>query len=511
MSDLHKKAATIIFPRLGSNMPPPVRVSEDIERFRKLHERYHFGGLVLFNGDKHDTPDILAELQTISPLLVASDIERGAGQQMAGGTLFPHALACAKAGSVAVATFARITALEALACGIHIAFTPVADVNSNPRNPIIGIRAFGGTSGTVSDAVHTFISAASAQGLLTTAKHFPGHGDTETDSHAELPIVARDLESYRKLEQPPFETAIATGTDLIMTAHIVYPAFDPLERAATISPPILQNLLRNDLGFTGAVISDSLIMKAIQPAAGEMAHFAANLINAGLDILLDPIDPEAMVEAVVQAVQDGIVSRERLDDAIARVRMLKNKLTDRFGSSFFAAGGRHGDIDQVGCKEHTDAAQAIAHSAIQALRGTPFSCTPDNAANKLAVFVTPYTTRLDPTHAPIRQHLLDQCSSLNYASVDAGTSDARLKEIQQLAQRCDETMVMVVSKPAAWHDYGLPDRLSSFVKDITETTRTTLVSFGDMHILEAYPDAASTLCTFSDVPASQFALADFLA
>ena len=406
MSDLQKKAARVIFPRLGSNMPPPVRVAEDIERFRKLHEQYQFGGLVLFNGDKNDTPHILSELQKISPTLVASDIERGAGQQIAGGTLFPHALACARAGNDAVAAFGQITAREALACGVHIAFTPVADVNSNPRNPIIGIRAFGTAPDEVCHAVQTFISASQKEGLLTTAKHFPGHGDTATDSHAELPVVSRTIENYRTLEQPPFAAAIQAGAELIMTAHIVYPAFDQEQRAATISPPILQDLLRGDLGFKGTVISDSLIMKAIQPEAGEMAQYAANLLNAGLDILLDPIDPELMVEAVVQAITDKLVPLERLENAITHIDALRQKLTRRFGPSFFTDGGRHGALDQVGCAQHVTTAKQIAGNAILHLRGTPFSCKDvatkeEVSAKKLAVFVTPYKTRLDPTHAPI--------------------------------------------------------------------------------------------------------------
>ena len=194
-------------------MPPPIRVEEDADRFRKLHNKYQFGGLVLFNGHKDHTPKILSELQRMSEvsLLVASDIERGTGQQIEGATLFPHAMACGKAGDEAVKTFAKITAQEALASGIHIAFSPVADVNSNPRNPIIGIRAFGTQPDDVSRHVSTFIRTCKKEGLLTTAKHFPGHGDTETDSHAEMPVITSSLKTFNNTELPPSQKAPCSG------------------------------------------------------------------------------------------------------------------------------------------------------------------------------------------------------------------------------------------------------------------------------------------------------------
>ncbi len=339
MDELRKKAAQIIFPRLGSNMPPPIRVHEDFDRFQRLHEKHQFGGLVLFNGHKTHTPETLTALQRISrePLLVSSDIERGAGQQIEGATLFPHAMACARAGEEAVATLARITAEEALAAGIHIAFAPVTDVNSNPQNPIIGIRAFGTEPESTGRFAATYIRSCRETGLLTTAKHFPGHGDTATDSHAELPVVNKSLAALQKTELPAFKSAIHAGAELVMTAHVVYPALGDDKNPATLSTAILTDLLRNEIHFGGAVISDSLIMKAIQPAEGPTPQYAAQLLNAGLDILLDPIDPEAMLEAVTEAVSGGLVTERRLDSALERVRHLRAIMRQRFGENIFCS------------------------------------------------------------------------------------------------------------------------------------------------------------------------------
>lgn len=512
MDLLRKKAAQIIFPRLGSNMPPPVRVSEDFDRFRRLHEKYQFGGLVLFNGHHQHTPESLASLQRMSdkPLLVASDIERGAGQQIEGATLFPHAMACARAGTEAVAAFGRITAEEAIASGIHIAFAPVTDVNANPRNPIIGIRAFGSDPDTVALHVETYIRACRSAGLLTAAKHFPGHGDTATDSHAELPVVASARDALWQTELPPFQRAIAAGTDLIMTAHVSYPALDPANRPATRSRAILTDLLRDRMQFAGAIISDSLIMQAIQPADDTLAAFAADLLNAGLDILLDPLDPEAMLEAVVEAVRDGRVAMGVLDQAVSRVNTLRATLRARLGDDIF----HHppaGLTEKLGCEAHARQAAAIARAAITRVAGAPaFQPVHEVAGKTMALFVTPYQTRLDPAPAPVRDALAGLFPHMAYEALNADDPPADRERIVRKALESDKLLLFVVSRPAAWHSYGLPAHLYDTVQHLTRRVPTTLVALGDPHLLDAYPDAAVRLSTCSDVPASQRAVVRYL-
>ena len=465
---LRTKAAQVVFPRLGSNMPPPVRVTEDIDRFRPLQQKYQFGGLVLFNGSVAETPGILAELQQTAsrPLLVASDIERGAGQQIAGATLFPHARACAIAGREAVANFARITALEALACGLHITFGPVADVNANPRNPIIGIRSFGDDAASVAAHVRTYIETCASVGLLTTAKHFPGHGDTATDSHAMLPVVDKNEQALAAVEYPPFVQAIDTGVDLVMTAHVAFPHLDDNTTPATLSAPILQSLLRQKLAFKGAIISDSLIMNAIQPADGNMARYAANLLNAGLDILLDPLEPVAMVEGIVQAIAEGLLPESRLDAAIGQVEALRTRIINRFGAAFFTNPQETFAGDLAGAVAHQEAAKNIATKAISEIRPG----TPTTGKKQLALFVTPYRTRLDPEETPVGKALTQikrTAATLVYHEIDASTPEQQITSLISSMERYDEAIVFVVSKPAAWHAYGLPEALSRFVADVT--------------------------------------------
>lgn len=504
---LQDLAAQLVFPRLGSNMNPPVLADEDLPRFQKLLADYPFGGLVLFNGRKNSTPALLAALQQSAriPLLVTSDIERGTGQQMKGATLFPHAMAIGKAGQEAVATFAKITAREALACGIHIAFAPVADVNSDPNNPIIGIRAFGNEMQVVTRCVSTFVQTTKAHGLLTCAKHFPGHGNTATDSHAELPTVDSSKDTLASVDLPPFQSAIAHGTDLIMTAHVAYPALDPVTRPATASPPILTTLLREQLGFQGPVITDSLIMGAIQ--TDDTTQLAANLLNAGVDIFLDPPDPVAMVKGIIQATEQKLVSIARLQEAAARIDLLRQHFFDKFGPTFFTSPYLTEREVEVGAQASLKKASDIAAKAIEEIGIAQTSPDRFHQKQRLIVFIKPYRTHLDPPQEPLHTYLKNHSSTDTFVQIDVESSEKERARVIECGKKADTVIIAVVSKPAAWRTFGLPENLGSLVKSLVSAPHSVLVSFGDPALLNLYPEATYRLCTYSDVPASQEAFA----
>ncbi|MEX0747880.1 MAG: glycoside hydrolase family 3 N-terminal domain-containing protein, partial [Rhodothermales bacterium] len=333
---LEEKAAQLIFARLGSNMPPPVRVSEDIDRFSALLDDVPLGGLIIFNGSYPETPRALEVLQKRSktPLLVTADMERGVGQQIRGATVFPHAMAFSAAGKEMLARAARVQAREALACGVHVTFSPVADVNRDPRNPIIATRAFGTDPEESAALVRTFIRGCRTEGLLTTAKHFPGHGNTSRDSHEEMPVVESSRNELTEYDLLPFAAAVDEGVDLIMTAHVLFPALDP-NHPATLSEKILRGLLREEMGYTGAVVTDSLLMGAISRSHADPGLQAAALVKAGVDILLDVPDPGAAWKGIVHAVEEGSLEPGLVDEAAGRVLALKQRLAARFGPDVF--------------------------------------------------------------------------------------------------------------------------------------------------------------------------------
>ena len=284
-----------------------------------------------------------------------------------GATEFPHAMAFGAAGKPDYAeAFGRITAQEARAIGVHWNFFPVADVNSNPANPIINTRSFGSDPQQVGDLVAAYIRGARANGMLTTAKHFPGHGDTATDSHLGVASVSADMSHLQSVELPPFRQAIAAGVDSVMVAHVTVPALEPdSNRVASTSPAIVSDLLKRQLGFQGLVITDALDMAGLTRLyASNIGRAAVDAFKAGNDVLLIPADLDASYKALLEAVQSGEIPRERLDASVLKI--LKAK------ASLGLEKTRLVDIDKVstrvGRPENLALGQQIAAEAITLVR-----------------------------------------------------------------------------------------------------------------------------------------------
>jgi beta-glucosidase len=291
------------------------------------------GGVIFWGGNGGELALRIQQLQAWAtyPLLIAADIEEGVGQRFTGGTWFapPMALnAIAQTDLPKAIEYARkmgaITAQEALAVGINWILAPVVDVNNNPANPVINIRSFGETPEIVSKLATAYIQGAAEYRVLTCAKHFPGHGDTSVDSHWALPVIPHDRARLESIEYPPFRAAIKAGVDSVMSAHLVITALDP-EVPATLSPKILTEELRHNLGFEGLISTDALVMGAIANQYGaDKAPVMA--VAAGSDIILMPVDPEVAIRAVCQAVESGVISAERIKASVGRIWRSKQKL-----------------------------------------------------------------------------------------------------------------------------------------------------------------------------------------
>jgi len=292
------------------------------------------GGVILLGGSAGELAIRSQQLQDWAniPLLISADIEEGVGQRFGGATWFPPPMAI---GSIALKDSAQalqyaekmgaITAQEALAIGINWVLAPIVDVNNNPLNPVINVRSFGETSETVSQLASAFIRGAQQYPVLTTAKHFPGHGDTATDSHIDLPVLPHTPPRLATVELPPFEAAIAQGVDAIMSAHLLIPAWDN-QYPATLSRQVLTELLRKCLKFEGLIVTDALIMGAIANRYGaDEAPIMA--VEAGADILLMPVNPETAIGAVCEAVREGRISRSRIRESVERIWKAKGKVT----------------------------------------------------------------------------------------------------------------------------------------------------------------------------------------
>ena len=517
---LADKIAQLVFVRLGSNMTPPVSASEDTDRVAALLDRYPLGGLLLFNGRFPATADRLVELQTRSafPLLVAADLERGVGQQIDGATVFPHAMALAALGEEAdkaIEAVARATAREALACGVHQLLAPVADVNLHPRNPIISIRAFGTVPEVVARHVQTYVRACRAEGLITTAKHFPGHGRTADDTHDTLPAVDATQADLEAADLIPFRAAFEAGADTVMTTHAAFPALDAEGRPATLSPPILRDLLRDQMGYDGPVVTDSMLMTAVRSTHDDPGDQAAALLDAGVDCILDPTDPEAVIEGLVRAVSDGHVAAQRIDDAFERVWRLKTRLATRFGADVFTAPERYADRAVVGSAGHQQLARSVARRAVTVMDDGTVPLPLDEVGDGsgiVTIFITPRSREGAGPEIPLEAALRTYAPAASFISVDAETTPDELDAASVQAAGAHAVLLVLAVTPAAWQRFGLQPAQAQWVARLSEerSARLIVAALGSPHVLDSVPRADARLCTFTDVPEAHRALATFV-
>ena len=345
--------------------------TEPSTELRDLFKSYHPGGVILFSRNLENPEqaahltNALQKLAPKMPLYVSIDQEGGRVARLPKGfTVFPGQGALGQAGTTALAyAFAEVTASELRTIGVNMDLAPVLDVNTNPRNPIIGDRAFGHDPEQVETLGLAVIAGLQDNGVMACGKHFPGHGDTAADSHKELPTVAHGIDRLREIELRPFAHCFANGLAAVMTAHVRYPAWDQ-DHPATLSPTILTDLLRAQLHFKGLILTDDLEMHAILDHYG-IEDAAVRALRAGADLLLickDPGRQVAAMEAVHRAVKTGEIPEPQLEQAVLRVLEAK----DRYLLPYAPADPKSA-AERVGTKQHREVAHAIREAAEQAI------------------------------------------------------------------------------------------------------------------------------------------------
>lgn len=335
--------------------------------------KYHPGGVILFPwagnvGGVAQIVELTGGLQKASkiPLIIGADQENGLVSRLAPlVTDVPGSMAIGATRDPRQArSAARVTGEELSALGVNLDFAPVADVNLDPANPVIGARSYGSDPARVAAMVGAAVEGFHDAGVGSAAKHFPGHGDTRVDSHTGLPVIDHSRSQWERLDAPPFRTAIRGGVDIVMSAHVVMPKLDPSGAPATLSKPILTGLLREKLGFDGVVSTDALDMRGVREKYGD-AEVAVRAILAGVDLLLMPPDFPKAYGAVLGAVKSGRVSRERLDQSVRRLLRLKSSRGILDGPAADAKDAA--EVLRSGA--HTKAAQAIADRSVTPVKG----------------------------------------------------------------------------------------------------------------------------------------------
>lgn len=506
--------------------------SPEYLQLRDTIRRYHIGSVVmsvpfdgpfLYRNQPYEAASLLNRLQRESklPLLVAADFERGVSMRLYGAAVFPHAMAFGAAGKTDYAErFGRITAGEARAVGVHWNFFPDADVNSNPLNPIINTRSFGEDPSQVGDLVAAYIKGAHAGGMLTTAKHFPGHGDTGTDSHLGVAQVNADLARLETVELPPFRRAIEAGVDAVMVAHVTVPALEPdPKRVATTSPTIASDLLAGKLGFKGIVVTDALDMGALTRLyAANIGRAAVDCFKAGNDLLIIPADLPASVQAMIGAVRRGEISLERLDAAVAKILRLK--------ASVGLHRARLVDLDElprrVGKPENVAFGQQVADEAVTLVRdngkvlpiqrrGTVAPTLPyqkaEEAQDRLVVVILSPDVRTDSGRVLETQvRMRVPGAKILYADsrIAAGMTDEIVEAVGG-AEKVIVAAYMVPAPGAMKNMTSMNDPSGTLLQHILGRApeKTVVAAMGNPYLAASFPEIQTYLCTFSNATVSE--------
>jgi len=519
--------------------------------YLKLHDqvvRYHLGSILLtvpaegpflYKSGPYEAAMLANQLQrdTKVPLIVAADFERGVSMRLNGVTVFPHAMAFGAAGKPEFAEqFGKIVAQESRAVGVQWNFFPVADVNSNPANPIINTRAFGEDPVQVSSLVSAYIKGARQEGMLTTAKHFPGHGDTGTDSHLGLAAVTRNREQIEQIDLVPFRSAIAAGVDSVMVAHVTAPALEPdASKVATTSPAMINGLLKQELKFSGLVVTDAMEMGALtrlypEGGASASARAAVDAINAGNDMLLLPSDLDGAYNGLLKAVRSGQIPEKRIDDSVLKI--LKAKASVGLNKARLVDVNTMSSI--IARPENLSLAQQVADSAITLVRENgrvlplknsrtsmpaPAYGTVERQGSGLVCVIFSDDVRTD-NGRQLERELRWRVPGAKIIYIDPRIAAAMASDVQNAVNAAEKVIVGVYMIPTAGriakregdtaiNSVSLPQTPSALLQTILESGRdkTIVVAFGSPYIAADFPQIENYLCAYSNVPNSEIAAA----
>ncbi len=516
-------------------------------RLRDTMRKYHIGsfGLTvrvddgfLLRNQPYEAAMLINQLQRDSelPLIFAADFERGLSMRLHGGTVFPHAMAFGADGNLADAqAFGRITAEEARAIGVEWNFFPIADVNSNPVNPIINTRAFSGDPQQVGALAAAYIKGAHEGGMLTTAKHFPGHGDTSSDSHLGLALVSDNLDTLNRVELPPFQAEINAGVDSVMVAHLTVPALEPdPKKVASTSYIITTDLLQKKMGFQGLVVTDGLAMNGLMrlySGNGQNPSYgaAAAAMKAGNDMILVPEDVGAAFEGMLHAVRSGEVSEAQVNASVLKILRAK--------ASVGLNKARLVDINEinklVGTQANLAEGQKVADAAITLVRdsgqalpvkatrpGTPDPRNPylqvEEPRDRVVAVVFSDDVRSESGRV-FERELRGRVPDANIFFVDprvaGGLSDQVMNAVAQAKVVIAPVYVIPTAGKAVQQGGELKNTVSmqNAAADLMHrilaqaAPRTIVIAMGNPYVASDFPEVQNYLCTFSNATVSELA------
>jgi len=490
---VEEKAGQMLMPdiRMWQNKPTTT-INAGITSTVQDHK---LGGLILFDKNIENREQLTTfnhQLQALAgdiPLFLSIDQEGGSVGRIPGGTNLPGAMALgAVADSVLSLEAGKVTGAEIKTLGVNLNFAPVLDVNVNPDNPVIGIRSFGSDARLVSELGTAFMKGLQQEGVIATAKHFPGHGDTNVDSHLGLPVVAQNREHLEQVELKPFREAIKQGIDMIMIGHIAFPALDnatvvsmkdgsKVVLPATLSKKIITGLLREEMGFQGVVVSDAFTMKAIAEHFGE-EEAVVRAVSAGVDIVLMPKNITGAHDAIVQAVKEGDLSRQQIDKSVKRILQLKQAY-----GLFEPSRSLQAKLEQakrtVGSKPHLAVEREIAEKAVTLLRADDGQLPSLATTDRIIGVVASTSAQAQLIESQLKALGLPQQVSVKTAV----QGESSREEIAQATSKADFVIVSSYFSRAVQSSYDWAGYQAIIDNLNTRSTRYVLLSLGNPYEL----------------------------
>jgi beta-N-acetylhexosaminidase len=517
---LREKAGQIVFPWTGGEYV--ATDSPEMDRLLEWVERDGIGGVVISIGLPHSYAAKLNALQRRAkvPLLITTDMENGPGMRLGGGytlphllplgggTVFPPTMALGAIGSDSLAReVGRVIGTEARAVGVHVTFAPVLDVNSNPLNPIINTRSYGEDPAEVARLATAFIAGLHDTGLMGAGKHFPGHGDTEADTHIGLAAIRADRARLDSVELVPFRAAVAAGVDGMMAAHISVQGVEgPDAPPASLSPLFVRRVLRDEMGFRGIVFSDAMDMGAVVRRHGRTEPLLLAL-EAGVDVLLQPLDAREAVDAVAEGVRSGRIPQARLDEAVRAVLRAKA----RAGLHRTREVALESVDERVGTRAHQRVAQTVAERSITLARDGRGTVPLAPGARVLSVT---YAEGVDLTAGRWFDREMERLGfTVGSFRVDPQTPPETYARIRALADSADVVLVSAYVHPREHAGtVGARGGFPAFVEALSARDGAVVaVSFGSPYVIGFYPSVPAYLLAWGGAEVSQRAAARALA
>jgi beta-N-acetylhexosaminidase len=515
---VEEKVGQMIVPSFQTNFMPTD--SKEFEELVKAIHEYHVGGFHVFGasepvpgvllnpnygavtlGQPLEAAAIINRLQAIAPvpLLNTADFEGGVGFRIMGGTAFPRLMAFGAARDERLAQEAgRITAVESRALGVHVNFAPVVDVNNNPRNPVINTRSYGEDPDLVGRLASAYVRGLQSGGMLATLKHFPGHGDTDVDSHLGLPVIKHPRERLDKLELPPFRAGIAAGAAAVMTGHIEMPALDPTPSTpTTLSPPIVGGLLRKDLGFEGIIYTDSMGMAGVN-AMHKPGAAAVLAVKAGNDVVLHSPDDAAAFAAVRDAVKAGEIPEAQINASVERILRAK------------ARAGLHRtklvNLDAVsnilGTRAHQAIADEVSQRSITLLKDdrnqVPLKLGRDAHILYLSVLDFPTNWRIAAPSRTFIPELRKRYPNVTAIELSDRTAPGELELVRAMAPRFDAVVASVfVRAGSASGRMDLAPAVQRVLQGLSRGQKPFVtIFFGNPYVATFMPELPATMFTY---------------